>query len=213
MDAFNSYQLLILISFLLHALFYSTAVNVIGNKHFAAFMSDFKAINRPRNTQITPDIHGNAHWCVGKHGDSLNGLLQIQLKSILLLSLEIPKLFENWFQSRHLNILKPCHHSHLYGKSWRPVSEELIKDSLESILDSNNHPMLIVCASGIHETGIVLGCLRRVQGWNLNSVLAEYRAYGALKSRYENEQLIELMDLDLITAPSEMPDWIAQIDD
>jgi hypothetical protein len=30
--------------------------------------------------------------------------------------------------------------------SWKPISEELIKDALEIILDVNNHPILVMCS-------------------------------------------------------------------
>lgn len=100
--------------------------------------------------------------------------------------------------------------------SWKPISEELIKDALEIILDVNSHPILVMCSwvflhlefcgffsvimfmanprgsvwcqasvliihlliersarAGIHMTGTVVGCLRRLQQWNLTPILEE----------------------------------------
>eukprot|EP00842_Homolaphlyctis_polyrhiza_P006456 jgi/Hompol1/6811/HPOL_005104-RA len=57
--------------------------------------------------------------------------------------------------------------------SWRPVSEELIKEALELLLDATSHPILIMCTSGVHETGTLVGCLRKLQGWNFNSIVVE----------------------------------------
>ncbi|KAL3678110.1 hypothetical protein R1sor_021066 [Riccia sorocarpa] len=91
--------------------------------------------------------------------------------------------------------------------TWKPVSEELIKDALETILDVNNHPIMVMCSSGIHQTGTVVGCLRRLQKWNLTSLLEEYRRYAGSKARYANEQFMELFDEDLVTLPKDLPSW------
>ena len=72
--------------------------------------------------------------------------------------------------------------------TWKPVTEELIKEALEILLDINYHPVLVLCAyvrntsnkplksnysSGIHQTGTLVGCLRRLQDWSLTSILVE----------------------------------------
>lgn len=36
----------------------------------------------------------------------------------------------------------------------------------------------------------------------------KYRAYAGTKARYVNEQFIELFDLDLVTLPPNLPDWL-----
>lgn len=43
---------------------------------------------------------------------------------------------------------------------WRPLADEVIKDGLELLLDRRNYPVLIMCTTGIHETGTFVGCLR-----------------------------------------------------
>jgi hypothetical protein len=52
-----------------------------------------------------------------------------------------------------------------------------------------------------------MGCLRRLQHWNLSSIIVEYRAYAGNKARYVNEQFIELFDIDWITLPANLPTW------
>jgi hypothetical protein len=37
--------------------------------------------------------------------------------------------------------------------TWKPVTEELIKEALEIVLDISYHPIMVMCASGIHQTG------------------------------------------------------------
>lgn len=100
----------------------------------------------------------------------------------------------------------------LGGTGWKPVSEELIKEGIELVLDVRSHPLLVMCSSGIHETGTFIGCLRKLQGWNFNSILVEYRFFAGSKSRFVNEQFIELFDLDLITLPAEsrLPAWFVE---
>ena len=106
------------------------------------------------------------------------------------------------------------HFVHLGLKAWRqdatwsPVTDELMKEALELILNPNTHPVLVECTSGIHQTGTLVGCLRRLLGWNLASIINEYRAFaGAMHTRFMNEQFIELFDTDLITLPARLPHW------
>ncbi|KAF9097045.1 hypothetical protein BGX27_001053 [Mortierella sp. AM989] len=90
---------------------------------------------------------------------------------------------------------------------WKPLSEELIKDGLEMVLDAKNYPIIVMDTSGIHEIGTFMGCLRRLQHWNFSSIIVEYRAYAGSKARYVNEQFIELFDIDWITLPHCLPTW------
>lgn len=70
----------------------------------------------------------------------------LNIKIILVLSPEVPArsimgfIEENKIKLIHLGIRvwKPI-------LSWRPVSEELIKDGLELILNIKNHPILVLC--------------------------------------------------------------------
>ncbi|RKP02927.1 hypothetical protein CXG81DRAFT_6213, partial [Caulochytrium protostelioides] len=85
--------------------------------------------------------------------------------------------------------------------TWRPISDRLVKDVLELVLDRTRHPLLLMCSSGVYETGIVVGCLRRLQGWSLTSILSEYGNVAATAGRMPrvgHEQFVELFDLDLI---------------
>lgn len=106
------------------------------------------------------------------------------------------------------------HFVHLGLKAWRqdatwsPVTDELIKEALELILNPDTHPVLVECTSGIHQTGTLVGCLRRLLNWNLASIVNEYRAFaGSLHPRVMNEQFIELFDTDLVTLPARLPHW------
>jgi hypothetical protein len=99
------------------------------------------------------------------------------------------------------------------GESWRPLNDDLMKCALELILDARaNSPTLLVCASGLHESGAVVACLRRMQRWNMSAIFAEYRRFAGTKARLSNEHFAELFDLDLVTLPplADRPAWLVR---
>lgn len=63
---------------------------------------------------------------------------------------------------------------------------------------------------GRHRTGTVIGCLRRLQNWNLNSVSEEYRRFtGARGGRILVELLIENFDINSVDINWEnTPEWL-----
>lgn len=79
------------------------------------------------------------------------------------------------------------------------LSESVVVRILEVLLDRNHYPLLITCSKGRYRTGIVCACLRKMQRWNLVSILEEYRRFAGDKSRVENEEFIELFDTDLVS--------------
>ena len=59
-----------------------------------------------------------------------------------------------------------------------------------------------MCNLGRHRTGTLVGCLRKLQRWNLTCILEEYRRHCITsKFRLLNEQFIELFDIDLVQVP------------
>ena len=64
--------------------------------------------------------------------------------------------------------------------------------------------------SGIQESGLLIGCLRKLQKWSFNSLISEYRSFSntTKTTRYINEQYIEIFDLDLVSIPSKTPGWL-----
>ena len=91
---------------------------------------------------------------------------------------------------------------------WQPISEEVVLRTLEHIMDPASYPLAIMCHLGRHRTGVeyvqscviaggfffdlvylcfssccagtALGCLRKVQRWNLSSIFEEYRRHAVL---------------------------------
>jgi len=139
-------------------------------------------------------------------------ITSLALKTVIQLSPEVPiKAVTTFFQENSIR------HIHLGLKawkpdgSWKPVTEELIKEALEIVLDINYHPIMVMCASGLHQTGTLVGCLRRLQNWSLTSILVEYRSYACHRStRYGDQQFIELFDVDLVRLPENLPSWFIE---
>ncbi|CAI2176046.1 12097_t:CDS:2 [Funneliformis geosporum] len=148
------------------------------------------------------------------HPSQFSFIKALQLKTALVLSPEVPtRAVTNFLEDNNIKLVHLGLRVWKFWKpnlGWRPVSEELIKDGLEMALDVENHPILVMCTSGIHETGTFVGCLRKLQNWNFNSIVAEYRCYAGNKARYVNEQFIELFDMDLITLPHNLPSWFLE---
>ena len=91
---------------------------------------------------------------------------------------------------------------------WKPISEEVLLQTLNYIFDPSSYPLYIMCHLGRHRTGTVIGCLRKVQAWSLSSIFEEYRRYAGSKVRLLNEQFIELFDTDLVRIPRQPPKWL-----
>eukprot|EP00124_Ichthyophonus_hoferi_P000816 Ihof_evm2s34 gene=Ihof_evmTU2s34 len=134
-------------------------------------------------------------------------LKKLDLNTVVVLSPERPvRAVTDFLEEAKINMV------HLGQRAWavtgwKPLNEEIIKEGLELVLDRLKHPIMVMCTFGIHQTGILVGCLRRLQRWNLNSILYEYNMYAREKGRYMNVQFIEIFDLDLVTLPSNLPQW------
>jgi tyrosine-protein phosphatase SIW14 len=75
------------------------------------------------------------------------------------------------------------------------IPDASVISALEIILDKRNHPILVHCNAGKHRTGCIMGIFRRLQGWALTPVLAEYRRYASPKQRVMDQMFIELFDV------------------
>jgi len=140
-------------------------------------------------------------------------LKTLQLKTALYLSREPPPPEATiFFEEEGIEMVN------IGGPSWVPslarssslgssLTEEFAKKALEIVLNEDVHPLLVLCSSGVYETGTLFGCLRRLQCWALTAILHEYRSFARAKARGENEQFIELFDTDMVTLPSRPPQW------
>jgi tyrosine-protein phosphatase SIW14 len=85
----------------------------------------------------------------------------------------------------------------LDGNKWpfKEIDEIDIKKVLNDVLNPLNRPLLIHCNKGKHRTGSVVGCLRKIRGWALSSIVSEYMLFAAPKTRLEDQRYIEDFDV------------------
>ncbi|KAJ1513549.1 tyrosine-protein phosphatase required for protection against superoxide stress (By similarity) [Coelomomyces lativittatus] len=133
------------------------------------------------------------------HPNELNFpfLEKLGLKTVVWLAPEEPNqrfsdfIEDQSIQLEHLGVASTVN-------AWDPVSEEIVLEALDVMLDKARYPLIIMCNLGRHRTGTVVGCFRKLQKWNLTSIFEEYRRYAGSKVRIMNEQFIELFDTDLV---------------
>lgn len=127
-------------------------------------------------------------------------LQRLGLRSLIWLAPEEPHqrfldfLREHHIQLHHLGVLQATN-------AWDPITEEVVLKALDIILQPSSYPLMVMCNLGRHRTGTVIGCLRKLQRWNLASIFEEYRRHAGAKVRVLNEQFIELFDTDLVHIP------------
>eukprot|EP00760_Papus_ankaliazontas_P006540 PhM_4_TR13087/c1_g1_i1/m.56741 len=102
-----------------------------------------------------------------------------------------------WASENHVNLVQCTVPEAIRGT----MCEDTVIDVLRILLDQRQHPVLVTCATGRYRTGTVVACLRKMQLWNLSSILEEYRRNADVGKvgRLEDEQFIELFDTDLVT--------------
>ncbi|ODV82419.1 putative tyrosine-protein phosphatase OCA1 [Suhomyces tanzawaensis NRRL Y-17324] len=142
-------------------------------------------------------------------------LQQLNLKVILWLASEEPlDDFLEFCNDSNIKIefvgLIDETYGHGQMNPWDSLNEGTIKKALELIVNKDNYPLLVCCGMGRHRTGTVIGCLRRLQGWNLASVSEEYRRFtGARGGRILVELLIESFDINSVSIdPERLPEWL-----
>lgn len=141
-------------------------------------------------------------------------LQELNLKTIIWLASEEPaEEFLDYCSRQNINIefvgmINDYNYSNI--NPWDLLDERTIKNALELVCNKDNYPLLVCCGMGRHRTGAVIGCLRRLQGWNLASVSEEYRRFaGARGGRILVELLIESFDvLTVEVEPLKLPDFL-----
>ncbi|MFO0837762.1 MAG: tyrosine-protein phosphatase [Phycisphaerae bacterium] len=86
------------------------------------------------------------------------------------------------------------------------ASDAAQRDAIRAIvLDPDNAPLLVHCAAGANRTGLACGMYRlHHDGWTLDKVLAEMRAYG-FKDQAHHANLREALELEAALAARGKP--------
>lgn len=133
---------------------------------------------------------------------------RLGLRTIVYLAPDTPSLsFLNFMEEQEIRFVHLGRHAGSNSTpggsgAWQLISEAIVLDALQLVLDDSNYPVHIMCHLGRHRTGTVVGCLRKVQRWNLASIFSEYRRHAGNKARHLNDQFIELFDTDLVHMPA-----------
>lgn len=74
--------------------------------------------------------------------------------------------------------------------------EGLVRNVLDKVLDPRNQPVLVHGYQGVNRTGVVVGCLERVLGRDVEEVLERYRAHAGGGARDADVRFIRGFDVE-----------------
>lgn len=155
---------------------------------------------------IPPPLYGLVEEGVHRSGlptmPNFGFLERLKLKTILFLSPDPPPPeLRSFMEDEGINAVEA---DAVGVDTWSPITEDTVLRALLLVLDSSKHPILVVDHLN-HRTSVVIGCLRKAQGWALTSIFEECHRFGGNKARLQNEQFIELFDVDLLRLPPQGP--------
>jgi tyrosine-protein phosphatase OCA1 len=148
-------------------------------------------------------VEENIYRCSAPSPNHFPFLETLHLRTVVLLTDTHDEIFLRWMGESNIRAATPLDAPDgVVGVSNHrgsmALTEPTVIEILELLLDPHNYPVLVTCSMGRYRTGITVGCLRKLQGWNLSSILEEYRRFAGSKSRLDNEEFIELFDVDLV---------------
>ncbi|KAG1703157.1 hypothetical protein DVH05_008069 [Phytophthora capsici] len=164
------------------------------------------SMNPPLFFEIVEDQVYRSNKC---DASSFSFLATLHLNTVVYLSYDdLSRDLAAFFAEKDINVIHLGMKYRTASSQWKGISEGMAKEAIECILDQRRHPILVMCKTGVHFAGTMIGCLRRLQNWSLTSTIDKYRNIaGSVKTRFENEQFIELFDVDLVTLPQQLPPW------
>eukprot|EP01060_Flectonema_neradi_P009920 TRINITY_DN17075_c0_g1_i1.p1 TRINITY_DN17075_c0_g1~~TRINITY_DN17075_c0_g1_i1.p1 ORF type:complete len:229 (+),score=24.77 TRINITY_DN17075_c0_g1_i1:84-770(+) len=140
---------------------------------------------------------------------NISHLETLKLKSVLLLSNEpFERSVSAYFKDNSITVIELGKECWVPSSGWTGMNEVVMKRALEIIIDSNTYPILICCSSGLHLSGTVVGCLRKLQNWILSSVIEDYRVFAEPQHRTSAMNFISLFDTDVVNIPPSIPSWL-----
>ncbi|KAL4152260.1 hypothetical protein PRNP1_009194 [Phytophthora ramorum] len=172
----------------------------------APVVNTLPSLNPPLFFEIVEDQVYRSNKC---DASSFPFLATLLLNTVVYLSYDdLSRDLAAFFAEKEINVIHLGMKYRSASSQWKGISEGMAKETIECILDQRRHPILVMCKTGVHFAGTMIGCLRRLQNWSLTSTIDKYRNIaGSVKTRFENEQFIELFDVDLVTLPQQLPSW------
>lgn len=77
--------------------------------------------------------------------------------------------------------------------TWDSICEALL-----FVMDSARYPLYIHCNQGKHRTGCVIGCLRKIAGMRIDTIIQEYEVYSGIKARPADKELIRRFEPKMV---------------
>eukprot|EP00602_Paraphysomonas_sp_CaronLab_P000009 CAMPEP_0185026710 /NCGR_PEP_ID=MMETSP1103-20130426/11024_1 /TAXON_ID=36769 /ORGANISM="Paraphysomonas bandaiensis, Strain Caron Lab Isolate" /LENGTH=161 /DNA_ID=CAMNT_0027560377 /DNA_START=126 /DNA_END=611 /DNA_ORIENTATION=- len=75
--------------------------------------------------------------------------------------------------------------------AFKGIDKEGFMEVMRTVMNPDKRPLLIHCNKGKHRTGCVIGCVRRLRGWAVSSIVDEYMLFASPKPRLEDQKFIE----------------------
>jgi tyrosine-protein phosphatase SIW14 len=165
------------------------------------------AITPPLNfAHVGPGVYRSGF--PGRH--NLTFLQRLGLRTLVRLeAAEYPPEVAAWIEEQGIRIVQCA-----TTRNREPVvsmDQAVLLTALRALLDHQNHPVLVHGLRGQQRTGVVVGCLRRLQRWSLSPTFDEYRRHAATASSLLDLQQIELFDPSL-SAPLTAHETLAESD-
>ncbi|KAK9452156.1 tyrosine phosphatase family-domain-containing protein [Limtongia smithiae] len=125
-------------------------------------------------------------------------LQTLSLNTILLISRQKPspavELFatENEISIAHMQLPQ----WQMSEEDWKLLPDNIVQNCLAYVLNMTHYPILIIDLSCTF-----IGVLRKLQHWNLSSIINEYREMSFDRSQYLYQVYIEMVDLKTFSIP------------
>ncbi|GMM34269.1 putative tyrosine protein phosphatase [Saccharomycopsis crataegensis] len=154
------------------------------------------------NTYNPPDNFANVAGKIYRSSfprpENFSFLQRLKLKSIVVLIPEpYPAENQKFLQDNNIQFFQVPISGN--KEPFINIPQESITEILKTVLNPENHPLLIHCNRGKHRTGCLVGCIRKLQNWSLTMIFDEYRRFAAPKVRSLDQQFIELYeDMEII---------------
>ena len=127
----------------------------------------------------------------GRH--NLAFLQRLGLRTLVRLeAADYPQEVAAWIEAQGIQIVQCA--TARNREPFATMDHSMIITALCALLDQNNHPVLVHGLRGQQRTGVVIGCLRKLQRWSISAIFDEYRRHAAAAVSLLDLQQIELFD-------------------
>ncbi|CEH17169.1 protein tyrosine phosphatase [Ceraceosorus bombacis] len=153
---------------------------------------------------VVPGVYRSGH----PNERNFEFMRRLGLKSIMYLAAEDyrPHVV-SWAEENKVKVL---HHRISVNKEpFAEMEPDAVAAAMGDLLDRRNLPMLVHCNKGKYRVGVFAALVRKLQGWTLTSIYAEYERFAGQK--ITDEEFIDLFELSSIRCdPAYKPSWCAR---